>query len=133
MSMFFDDSFGGGFGFNLLGTGDLGFGGYGTPDDPGYGYNWGLPTFGGLTLPTGGSAAAPSSTKPAWQILIEQGLAGLKTWLNFDLASQQVAAGQYPALTPGGTLTTAAGSLSSFLPLLIVIVVLVVIFKAVSR
>jgi hypothetical protein len=61
-----------------------------------------------------------------WQVLLTSGLDAYKSFLNTDTAQTQIAAGQYPsqnAIIPN--LNAATGSLVSFLPVLVIIIVVI--------
>ena len=82
------------------------------------------PTTGG-TVGVGGPTAtvgASSTNAPWWQVLIGDGLTGLRTWLGYDLANEQVAKGQYP--TVAGVSSGVGGlNLGGILPIVVLLVV----------
>ncbi len=94
---------------------------------------WGLgnPALPGTVATSGGQTTGIGVGTPWYQSLATLGLDGFKSWLNFDLAQQQVAKGQLPSVAPGGgtVLSTSIGS-STIVYLVLLAVVAFVLIKA---
>ncbi len=89
----------------------------------------------GAVSSSGVQTVAVGAGVPWYQTIMTAGLDGFKSWLNFDLAQQQVAAGQSPSqnASVGNLAAQTAGSLSGFVPILILVLVIAFGWKLLTK